>query len=219
MPDYHLPLIPNEAYHVLNHANGFEDLFVNERNYSFFLQKYLLYIHPIAKTYAYCLLPNHSHFLVRVRSEEELDKVWVKLKPTSRKFKTFEKLSSEEQSDFISRQFGRLFSSYAQAFNKQQNRKGSLFIPNFKRSRITNDTHFYTVLRYIHQNPVQHGFREDLLDWEHSSIHSYYSMNKKSNLDRTTVLDWFGSNQSSRAKEFWDFHKQGWTERDLDLEV
>ena len=132
MPDYHPPLFPNEAYHVLNHANGFENLFANEGNYSFFLQKYMLYVQPIVRTYAYCLLPNHFHFLVRVRSEGELEKVWVALKPTSRKFGTFEKLSSKEQSDFISRQFGRCFSSYAQAFNKQQNRKGSLFIPNFK---------------------------------------------------------------------------------------
>lgn len=219
MRDYHIPLIPNEAYHILNHANGFENLFANKGNYEFFLKKYALYVQPIAKTYAYCLLPNHFHFLVSIRSEEELAKVWVKLKPTSRKFETFVKLSSEEQSNFISRQFGRLFSSYAKAFNKQQNRRGSLFIPNFKRSHITNDTYFYTVLRYIHQNPVRHGFRKNLLDWEHSSIHSYFWMKRKSNVDRETVLEWFGSNLSTKSQEFWDFHKQGWTDDELDLDI
>ncbi|HRP60464.1 MAG TPA: transposase, partial [Vicingus sp.] len=51
-------------YHIYNRANGSEKIFLNEENYLFFLQKYIEYIHPIAETYCYCLMPNHFHFLI-----------------------------------------------------------------------------------------------------------------------------------------------------------
>ncbi|MBW6482925.1 MAG: transposase [Vicingaceae bacterium] len=59
-------------YHIYNHANGNENLFKEEENYRFFLQQWDKYISPIAATYAYCLMPNHIHFLVQIRKEEEI---------------------------------------------------------------------------------------------------------------------------------------------------
>lgn len=38
----------------------------------FFLQQWDKYISPIAITYAYCLIPNHIHFLVQIKKEEEV---------------------------------------------------------------------------------------------------------------------------------------------------
>lgn len=63
-------LLPETVYHNYNHANGSEDLFRKDENYRYFLQKYSEYIYPIAETYAYCLMPNHFHLMVKVRSEE-----------------------------------------------------------------------------------------------------------------------------------------------------
>ena len=68
MKDYHIPLFPDGLYHILNRANGDEPLFKQEGNYSYFLQKYTQHISPIAQTLAWCLLPNHYHFLVRIKS-------------------------------------------------------------------------------------------------------------------------------------------------------
>ena len=65
------PLIPDAYYHIYNRGNNREDIFVEDENYRFFLQRYLQYIEPIAYTYAYCLLPNHFNFLVRIRNVEE----------------------------------------------------------------------------------------------------------------------------------------------------
>ena len=240
MPDYHGPLLPNEAYHICNHANGFENLFVREENYDFFLRKYTRYANPVVQTYAYCLLPNHFHFLVRVRGEEELLAFWKQelLKKKERKllalsnldaitnlrdFQNLGGLQNEElkidYSGLVSHQFAKLFLSYSKAFNKQQNRRGSLFIPNFKRSLVGSDAYFYTVLRYIHQNPVRHGLRKELLDWPHSSIHAYYWADRNTKLEREAVLDWFGGSVSARKKEFWAFHNQGWELADLELEA
>jgi REP element-mobilizing transposase RayT len=67
------PLQPDRSYHIFNHANGFENIFRIEANFVYFLEKYRLYISPIAETYAYCLMPNHFHLVVRIRKRETLE--------------------------------------------------------------------------------------------------------------------------------------------------
>lgn len=68
-------LIPNQSYHIFNHANGFENIFMEDENYRFFLEKYQQYIKPIAETYAYCLMPNHFHLVIRIRRREIIDEI------------------------------------------------------------------------------------------------------------------------------------------------
>ena len=59
-------------YHIYNHANGDDNLFREEKNYSFFLEKYHQHIDPIAETIAWCLMPNHFHLLVKIKTEQEV---------------------------------------------------------------------------------------------------------------------------------------------------
>lgn len=165
-------------YHIYNHANGNENLFKEEENFRYFLQQWDKYISPIADTYAYCLMPNHIHFLIRVLPEEEI-KSNV---PTFGKFQTFQKL--------ISKQFANLFSSYTQAFNKRYERRGSLFVPNFKRKEITSENYLKTLVCYIHRNPVHHGFCTELDEWKFSSYHAYLS-NGSSKINRSYILNQF----------------------------
>ena len=61
---YNEPLLPGQYYHIFNHAVGDENLFRQAANYLYFLERYGHYIFPIARTYAYCLMPNHFHILV-----------------------------------------------------------------------------------------------------------------------------------------------------------
>ena len=61
------PLQPGHHYHIYNRGNNREDLFREERNYRNFLQLYVRHVLPIAITFAYCLMRNHFHFLVRIR--------------------------------------------------------------------------------------------------------------------------------------------------------
>ncbi len=68
-------LQPNRTYHIFNHANGFENIFTEDENYRFFIDKYKQYILPIAETYAYCLLPNHFHLVVRIRRKEVIEEL------------------------------------------------------------------------------------------------------------------------------------------------
>jgi len=170
-------------YHIYNHANGSENLFKDEENFRYFLQQWDKYVSPVADTYAYCLMPNHIHFLVQIKEEDEVRMKFgfEDVKPFG-KFQTFQKL--------VSKQFSNLYSSYAQAFNKMYNRKGSLFIQNFKRKEITSEDYLKTLVCYIHRNPIHHGFCTDFTDWKHSSYHSYLS-EKPTKIKRQFILDLF----------------------------
>jgi REP element-mobilizing transposase RayT len=72
MPQKRIPLEPGQMYHIWTHANGDENLFREEENYRYFLEKYTYYGHPVVGTFAYCLMPNHLHLMVRVREKEEV---------------------------------------------------------------------------------------------------------------------------------------------------
>jgi len=182
-------LQPSTYYHIFNHANGDENLFRSSENYFYFLKKYAHHINPIADTFAYCLMPNHIHFLIRTKDEESLS-------ATFGKFETFQKLSAK-----LSKQFANLFSSYTQSYNKVYNRRGSLFIPNFKRKEISSNEYFTKLIHYIHANPVHHGFTDNPESWPYSSYQSIIS-NKKTELKRKEVIEWFGE-----IEDFIQFHK------------
>ncbi len=64
-----------KSYHVFNHANGFENVFYNDGNFWFFLDKYRKYISPVAETYAWCLMPNHFHLVIRIRKRELIEEL------------------------------------------------------------------------------------------------------------------------------------------------
>ena len=54
-----VPLEYGHCYHIYNRGNSGENIFVEERNYPYFLGLYVKYIEPIADTFAYALLRDH----------------------------------------------------------------------------------------------------------------------------------------------------------------
>ena len=98
MSDYHKPLIPGEKYHILTKAVGNEKLFLHEKDYLFFLSRYTRYISPIADTYCYSLLPNHFHFLIRIKEEIQIT-LWLK------EFKDNKQVQPEQLSALVMQQF------------------------------------------------------------------------------------------------------------------
>ena len=185
-------------YHVYNHANGNENLFKEIKNYIFFLEKASLHILPFVKLHAYCLLPNHFHFLVYVKEFEEIKSLPL--------FKLFQNLPIEETQLLIekkiSKSFSNLFSSYAQSFNVMYRRKGSLFMPNMKADVIEDNNGICKVVHYIHTNPVHHGFVKRLEDWKFSSYNSYLS-DHITKLSKKEIIEIFGS-----RKYFIEYHQQ-----------
>ena len=162
------PLEYDQYYHIYNRGNNGEKLFFEERNYPYFLKLYAHHILPVADTYAYCLLRNHFHALVRIRTEEE----------------------QAVQTKVPSQQFGNLFNAYAKAINKAYDRTGSLFEHPFGRVPVTSESYLVHLVTYIHQNPQKHGFVTDFRTWPHSSYHAVLSQ-QATHLERDEVLAWF----------------------------
>ena len=65
-------LEPDAFYHVYNRGVNSEKIFDAKENYLFFLKKFAAHINPVCVVYAYCLMPNHFHFLIRVKSKKEI---------------------------------------------------------------------------------------------------------------------------------------------------
>jgi len=172
-----LPLQPNTSYHIFNHANGFENIFRIEGNFNYFLEKYRLYISPIAETYAYYLMPNHFHLVVQIRKREAIEAL-IRNNSNKNNFskvqnfgKVVTTINDSAIEKYLSKQFANLFSCYTQSFNKVYHRMGSLFVKNFRREPKLDKTHFLNAIVYTHRNPIHHGFCEKYEDWENSSYH------------------------------------------------
>ncbi len=71
-PDISLPLLPGQTYHIYNRGNEKRLIFFQEENFSYFLKRYQDYGKGFLDTYAYCLLDNHFHLCVRVKSGDEI---------------------------------------------------------------------------------------------------------------------------------------------------
>ena len=74
------PLEHGKYYHIYNRGINSDILFKENCNYEHFLKLYDIHIEPIAETYAWCLMKNHSHFLIRIKNLEEINEEKKKLK-------------------------------------------------------------------------------------------------------------------------------------------
>lgn len=185
------PLEAGKFYHLYNRGNNRENIFLEERNYSYFLKLYAQHVSPVAYTYAYCLMRNHFHLLIRVKDDiqrSERSKRSDRLDPATRAFKS-------------------LFMAYAMAINKAYHRTGKLFQEHFSRIEITSDNYFTNLIFYIHFNPQKHGFVADFREWPWSSYGTLISITQ-TKLMRDDVLAWFEGRDG-----FTNFHRGAADER------
>ncbi len=161
-----MELEPNKYYHLHNRSNNHEQLFRNKDNYIYFLSKYRKYLSPFVDKLAYCLMPDHFHFSVYVKSND---------------------------STTIKKNIGLLLSSYTKAINKSFSRVGSLFQQHTKTKLIEDDKSLLTVISYIHQNPKRKNLVNNLEDWEFSSYQDYIGLRNGTLIDKTFIQNKFTS--------------------------
>ena len=140
-----MELIKDNYYHLYNRSNNKEILFYNQENYLFFLSKYNKLINYV-DTLAFCLMPTHFHFLIKINSNDQ---------------------------NKITRMIGDILSGYTKAINKSLNRTGSLFQLHTKAKPIKSQKHLIALVHYIHQNPVRSKLVSKLEEWEFSSYRDY----------------------------------------------
>ncbi len=145
MPPRRVHFAPGEYYHIYNRGSGRNPIFREQANYLFLLGKLKKYANELSvAVIAYCLMPNHYHFLLRQ------DGLFAAgLVPQ------------------------RLFNSYSKAFNKRYNRTGTLFEDRFKAIHVDREGYLLHLCRYIHANPVKDGLVARLEDWPYSNYHEW----------------------------------------------
>jgi putative transposase len=169
---------PGVVYHVFNRGNNSEDLFKEDRNYLYFLTLLKKHLLPVVNVYAYCLMKNHFHLVVRLKDIEHLPD----------KFKQKPALA-----------FSNLFNAYAKAMNRAYNRRGSLFQEHLHRLRIEDEEYLRQLIAYVHLNPTKHRFTDDFKSYRYSSYQAYVS-GKTTNVDGDYVMSLFGDKLNF---EYW----------------
>ena len=159
------PLEPDFFYHVYNRGINRQPIFTNEEHYYKFLDLTRKYLPKIADIYAYCLLPNHFHFLFYIRVHP--DRVPPPCLGISH-----------------------LCNAYAQWFNKLTDRTGGLFQRPFRRKRITDQEYLKRVIYYIHRNPLHHKMTNYPSMYPFSSYCDFIG-HQPTVIKREQVLEWF----------------------------
>ncbi len=178
-------------YHIYNQGNNKRKIFFNRNNYLFFLKKVNTYITPYADIIAWCLMPNHFHFMVLINE--------IELPVTSNTVTATLKDSISRKNRSINDSIGIMLRSYTRAINKQQNFSGKLFREKTKAECISchkgitpsyimqngvtkinfkhpDQQYPQVCFNYIHDNPVKAKLVIKATDWEFSSAMDFANL-------------------------------------------
>jgi putative transposase len=175
-------LEPDHFYHIYNRGIDGDIVFQENDNYLFFMTQFLKYLSKVCDLYAYCLMSNHFHFVIKIKSQKEL------LDFSEQKNKKISKTGLHSVENIASKQLSKFISSYTQAYNKVYKRHGPLFESPFKRKRIDSEQYLKNVIIYVHQNPID--IKKDFKNYKFSSYKTVLSP-LKTNLKRKEVIEYF----------------------------
>ena len=175
------PLVGGKYYHIFNRGINRNIIFFIPKNYDYFLSLCKRYLDDCVEVLAYSLLPNHFHFLIKIFEEIEIQ---------DKNGQTQLIKDEAEIGSIVSERLRRLFISYSQAINKQENRTGSLLTRNFKRIEIEKDSHLEYLFFYIHYNPQKHSYIENFKKYKYSSYKAYI-LNKPTYVSKHLGLELF----------------------------
>jgi REP element-mobilizing transposase RayT len=216
------PLLPDYFYHIYNRGSNGQKIFFQEKNYLFFLKRYAQYCSKYLDTFCYCLIPNHFHFVVRIKpietilksiiiDYENLPKGYLNIlkkhnitfdADVNNLLQIPEDLKEKTTSWFVSNQLRRLFISYSKAIKTQEGTVGSLLEKPFKRKIVDSEKYLNDLICYVHRNPQHHQVYPNYQDYSYSSFQSLTSK-KPTLLLREELLSRFNGKEN-----FIDFHKQ-----------
>ncbi len=152
---------PDNLYHVYNQGNRKQPIFFGNQHYQLFLQLTKKYIVPNGDILAYCLMPNHFHFLIY---SNEISATKIKL--------------GSINISMLSNSFRMLLSVYAQILNKEKIETGSVFRQKTKAKFLDPSSldNAINCFNYIHSNPVKASLVNHQQDWDYSSFNEYLGL-------------------------------------------
>lgn len=177
--------VENSYYHVFNRGVEKRKMFLDEQDYSMLFYYMFVYLSPVknliskypnlpfrlqgknlnkdVELLAYCLMPNHFHFLLKQNSK-----------------------------DGVSKLLKQLTNAYTLYFNQKYERVGGLVQGRFKAVEVPTDELLLHISRYIHLNPVVAEIVSNPKDYKWSSYKNYIG-NDKSFIEKMSVLSYFPS--------------------------
>ena len=136
--------VESGVYHIVLRGINKQTVFFDDEDKEVFLNRLkLLKEKSKFEIYAFCLMGNHIHLLIK---EKEVS---------------------------IGRIFMMLLSSYVLWYNRKYKRIGNLFQDRYRSEGIKDDAHLLCAVRYIHQNPVKAGLVKDIEEYAWSSHSAY----------------------------------------------
>jgi REP element-mobilizing transposase RayT len=162
-----MQFVGGSFYHIYNRGNDKQKIFFQERNYEFFLNKVKQYVVPHSNLLAWCLMPNHFHFLIQ--ANQETLKI-VKETPI--------KINALTEGVRL------MLSSYTRAIQKQESMVGSLFQQKTKFKCA--DDYLASAFHYVHQNPYRARLVKKMEDYPWSSMKEYVGLTSQ-NLCRQDI--------------------------------
>ena len=132
-------------YHVIIRGINRQSIFEDEEDNKKFIEILKKY-REVSNydIYAYCLMGNHVHILIK-ENKEELGQI-----------------------------MRRICSSYVYWYNKKYERIGPLFQDRYKSEPVEDDGYLLTVIRYIYQNPVKAGIENKVEKYIWSDYKEYF---------------------------------------------
>jgi REP element-mobilizing transposase RayT len=165
MPSRKIGFAPGRYYHIYNRGAGRQSIFREDENYLFVLRVFRRVAQECnVAVVAYCLLPNHYHWLGRPDGDTPAGKLPA-----------------------------RGFGSYSQALNRRDKRTGTLFEGAYKAIEVTSDEYLRHLCRYIHANPVLHGIADAPALWPYSNYLDWIGQRPGTLYDPAFVTEQFGT--------------------------
>ena len=131
-------------YHIILRGINRQIIFEDDEDYQKYLETLKTYLEKSGYIiFAYCLMSNHIHLLVK----EEIEELGIA--------------------------FRRIGASYVNWYNSKYGRRGHLFQDRYKSEVVEDDSYFLTVIRYIHQNPLKAGIVKNIADYRWQSYREY----------------------------------------------
>lgn len=168
-------------YHITVRGNNKEKIFINDNDKERFLkilrvtkEKYQFAL------YAFALLQNHYHLLLKPVEDKTLSKIMQSLN-----------------------------TGYTMYFNKKYGRCGHVFQGRYKSILVEEETHLIELARYIHLNPFRAGLTDELEEYEYTSYPSYLMEMNTNLIDREEILSMFGQRRETQIRRFKCFVEEG----------
>ncbi|KAB3529821.1 transposase [Alkaliphilus serpentinus] len=160
-------------YHIMVRGVNKQDIFKDDEDRERFLDTLLRFKkETMFNLYAYCLMNNHLHLLLK---EDEVN-----------------------ISDIIKK----ISTSYVYYFNSKYERVGHLFQDRYKSEVVEDDKYFYSVIRYIHQNPIKARIA-NIEDFKWSSYKSY--IYNEELIDTDFFLNMLATNREKAIVRYIDY--------------